>query len=366
MGYRTAIIGYGSMGRRHAQAMSQVEEIDLVAVCDASEDARESARAEVPGITLYHDAVSMFDAEKLDVVAIPTEATPRAKLALLAADRGLHVVCEKPLAANLEEADAMVARFAERNLILAVNHQWRLQPTAARIAEMLGEGAIGTLTTMAVNFCKGRPAGYELAEMGTHVFDMVCKYAGAPTSCTAHILTGDRPADRDDIVRGDQLHPGGHDCGWVVGSAIGGAFSFDSGVVALIEGFGAPGRMVNERIRIDFRGTRGRMRLTGGSFDELSYAPGEYPEGPDHVIPWQSVMRSSRNDAGDGISWMAGTIVPVYRELARSIESGEPHPCSGETGRRSMEMIAAVFTAHFAGAPVAMPLADRSDPLAPR
>ena len=363
MGYRGAVIGYGKLGSRHAEVLAGLEQTELVAVCDPVAEARAAAAERYPGIATYAEAGALLQNERLDLVTIATHASARAKLALLAADHGVHAVCEKPMAANLGEADTMLARFAEAGLQLVIDHQWRLGPGAERTAALLAEGAIGRLLTLKVNFCKGRPAGWELAEMGTHVFDMVCRFAGEPRDCVAHILSGDRDATRADVQRGNELNPGGYDSGWVVGTDIGATFRFDSGAMMLAEGFiDLPWR--SDRILIEMRGTGGRLRLTGGAFDEIYLAPGGYPEDERHTIPWESVPVPARPERPT-MSEFAGTIAPVYEALIHSLETGAPHPCGGVGGRRAMEMISAVFASHFAGGPLSLPLRDRGDPLAP-
>ena len=367
--YRGAVIGYGNLGVRHGEVLHGLDGTELVAVCDSAPEARAKAEEQYPGIALYDDAAEMLATEKPDIVVVGTHAASHAALSLLAAEHGAHVVCEKPIAASLEEADGMVAAFDEAGLQLVIDHQWRLGPGAEKVAELLEAGTIGQLVTIKVNFCKGRPAGWELNEMGTHVFDMVCKFAGNPTDCMARILADDHVAGRGDIMRGNELNPGRYDSGWVVGTAIGATFRFDSGALMLAEGYTsetyAQERLHNERILIELRGTKGRLWLTGGAFDAVYLAPGAYPEDASHTIPWEQVELPPRPDRPT-MPEFAGTIAPVYERLIRAIEHGEPHPCSGAGGRRAMEMISAVYVSHFSDAAVTLPLSDRSDPLTPR
>ena len=392
--YRGAVVGYGNLGARHAEVMSGLEPIRLVAVADEVAEARARAEQDWPGVARYDDAAEMLRKEDLDIVAVATHASSHAALSRLAADCGAHVVCEKPMAASLAEADTMVARFEAAGLQLVIDHQFRLGPGATTTAALLEEGAIGRLQTIRANFTKSRPAGWELGVTGTHVFDMVCKVAGNPTDCIAHILADGNDASRDDITRGgywtpsgmvdhgDPSHVGDH--GWVVGDSLGAVFRFDSGAVMLAEGYvsdtypyGGPRieiagerrqaerRKRGDRVLIELRGPKGRLRVSGNAFDEVYVARGAYPEDEKHNIPWQPVALPARPERPT-MSYMAATIAPVYEQLIRTIEHGEPHPCNGVGGRRVMEMISAIFASHFAGAPVTLPLVDRNDPLAPR
>ena len=367
--YRGAVIGYGNLGVRHAEVLHGLQHTELVAICDQSPSARATARERYRQIGLYEDAAQMMDREELDLVAVATHASGHAAISLMAADHGLHVVCEKPIAASLEEADAMVSGFEAAGLQLVIDHQWRLGPGALRTAELLEGGSIGRLLTIKVNFCKGRPAGWELNEMGTHVFDMVCKFAGNPTDCLARRLVDGRDATRQVIKRGRELYKGGYDSGWVVGTAIGATFRFDSGALMLAEGYTSETyekqQWRSERILIEMRGTQGRLRLTGGAFDAVYVARGAYPEDSQHVIPWEQIELQPRPPRPT-MPEFAATIAPVYEDLVKSIEDGQAHPCSGAGGRRAMEMISAVYASHFLGRAVTLPLRDRTDPLAPR
>ena len=180
--YRGAVVGYGNLGANHAEVMAGLEPIRLVAVADEVAEARARAEQDWPGVTRYADAAEMFRTEDLDIVAVATHASSHAALSLLAADHGAHVVCEKPMAASLAEADTMVARFEDVGRQLVIDHQFALGPGAATAVALLEEGAIGRLLTIKANFSKGRPAGWELRDMGSHVFNMVCRIAGHPTA----------------------------------------------------------------------------------------------------------------------------------------------------------------------------------------
>ena len=362
MPFSGAVIGYGNLGARHAEVISGLEQSNLIAVCDPDKNALNKAADLYPNILTFEKSSELFQSQDLDIVAVATHASKHAELALMAAKYGVHVVCEKPIAANLEEADKMVKTFKEAGLQLVIDHQWRMGPGAEKVAALLEDSAIGRLLTMKVNFCKGRPAGWELNEMGTHVFDMVCKFAGKPIDCFSNILVGERDATKEDIKRGDELLPGSYDSGWVVGTSLAASFRFSSGALLIAEGYFS-GDYVNERILIEMRGTKGRLRLTGGAFNEVFIAQGVYPEGKNHNIPWEAVPISKRI-IRKNMSEFAGTIAPVYEALFESIKTSSLHPCSGNGGRSAMEMISAVYMSHFSKNVVSLPLSNRKDPLA--
>ena len=121
--YRGAVIGYGNLGIRHSEVLHGLDVTELVAVCDSTPEARAKAAQQHPSLALYDDAAKMLTTERPDIVAVGTHASSHAILSLLAAEHGAHVVCEKPIAASLEEADSMVTAFDEAGLQLVIDHQ---------------------------------------------------------------------------------------------------------------------------------------------------------------------------------------------------------------------------------------------------
>ena len=107
--YRAALIGCGGKGRDHTNTLIKNELVDLVAFCDIREEALQVYQ-EMYGVSaLYTDYQEMFERENLDLVVISTQAPQHHATTLAAAAHGCHVLCEKPMAVTLEEADEMVA-----------------------------------------------------------------------------------------------------------------------------------------------------------------------------------------------------------------------------------------------------------------
>lgn len=355
-----ALIGFGAMGKRHAELLAWLPEVEFVAVCDTRAESLTEARALYPAITTYTDVATLLEQERPDLVAIATHAGFHAVPALQAAAYGAHVLCEKPIAANLQEADEMVMAFREKGLVLAVNHQWRLGAAANQAEALLQAGAIGGLVSIHVNFGKGRPAGYELAEMGTHVFDLVNRFAGRPTSCQAYVAHGDRPAETTDIMNGAKLLVGGRDTGLVAGTSISASFQYESGLLMSAEAFASGPKTAKERIVVELRGTEARMRLENGDFSRLAISNGVYPAPGASSLTWEevSVIEPAFVTA---LSKRANTMLPLYESLLTSMRTGAAHPCSGASALQALEMITAVYQAHFTGTPVRLPLAARGD-----
>lgn len=368
MTLRGGVIGFGGMGYLHAEILERMPGFALSAVCDLDPATRTRAGERFPKAALYADVAKMLGEQALDLVCVATHANHHERLSLAACEAGAHVICEKPIATSLAEADAMIAACAARGRLLIVNHQWRLGAAVEAVHQALQRGEIGHLTSVIAHFGKGRPAGYELYEMGTHVFDIIAKLCGAPAACTAHISFEGRSATPADIKRGPELCPGGRDCGLTAGDAISASFLFPGGPIALVEGYGAT-KAKNPRIVIELRGSKGRLRIVGGDFAQAQRLESPFEGEEAEWTPFAAANWPEPDWLAAGPPCDARTsvkirpIVPVYERLLAALASGEEHPCSGQGARIALEMIAAIFTAHFAGGPVPLPLAERTDPL---
>ncbi|MFN8635389.1 MAG: Gfo/Idh/MocA family oxidoreductase [Chloroflexota bacterium] len=122
---RAALIGCGHISARHGPAWQASPDGSLVAICDLNR-ARAEERAREFGIERVYDNVeAMLDAEQLDAVDIATHDVTHTGLVHLAAGRGLHVLCQKPLAPTVAEARAMVEYTAQKGVRFMVMEMWR-------------------------------------------------------------------------------------------------------------------------------------------------------------------------------------------------------------------------------------------------
>jgi predicted dehydrogenase len=143
MAYRGALIGCGHISWQQLWAWGQIETAEIVAVCDLDGD-RARQRAQEFGIrAVYTDYERMLDEVALDFVDIATRPTSHLELVAAAADRGMDVLCQKPLANSLAEADQMVSACREAGVTLMVNENARHQAWFRKLKALLDEGALG-------------------------------------------------------------------------------------------------------------------------------------------------------------------------------------------------------------------------------
>jgi predicted dehydrogenase len=147
---RGAIIGYGFIAERgHAAAYGQralgSRDVQIVAVADVSEDRRALARLQLPGARVYEDHAQLFAAEQgtLDFADIATPPADHVVIAHAALSRGLHVLCEKPLATSVADAQAMLRHALDVERVIFPCHNYKHAPVIKEVRALLDDGRIG-------------------------------------------------------------------------------------------------------------------------------------------------------------------------------------------------------------------------------
>lgn len=130
---RTAVVGAGKMGAIHAKIYGQLRESDLVAVVDI--DARKAkSLAKKHKCSAYTDCRDILG--KVDAVTIAAPTVNHAELAKLFIDKGIPVLIEKPLAANIVQSREIVALAEKKNVVVAVGHSERCNPVVQAIKRL--------------------------------------------------------------------------------------------------------------------------------------------------------------------------------------------------------------------------------------
>ena len=141
---RAAVIGVGSMGRRHARVYAELPETELVAVADASE-ANCVRIADQHGGKAYVDYREMLATEQPDLVTVAVPTVLHLDVARTALAAGCHVLVEKPIAASVDEAHALIAAAATANRKLMVGHIVRFDPTVQALKQRIDVGKLGRI-----------------------------------------------------------------------------------------------------------------------------------------------------------------------------------------------------------------------------
>lgn len=119
---KVGIIGFGFMGKQHADTLKAFEEVELTAVCDS--DSRQLK--EVPeGVGVFREVDELLALKEINTVIIAVPNAWHKEFVLKTAKAGKHIICEKPAAMSVEEYDEMVRAAKENNVMFTVHHQHR-------------------------------------------------------------------------------------------------------------------------------------------------------------------------------------------------------------------------------------------------
>ena len=140
---RMGVIGCGAIANAHLPAQRALEEITTVAVCDINEQAARERAEEFEVESVYRDYHDLLADDHVDAVAILLPHHLHRDCALAAAQAGKHILCEKPMAISLAEADEMIAAADSAHVVLMIAQILRFRPANLRARELIRDGAIG-------------------------------------------------------------------------------------------------------------------------------------------------------------------------------------------------------------------------------
>ena len=131
---RTAVIGVGYLGRFHAQKYALLDEAELVAVCDTSEEAagRVARELDTRAVNDYRDL-----APEVDAVSIVVPTQKHHEVARHFLDAGVHVLLEKPITSTLEQGRDLVALARDRGVVFQIGHLERFNPAVVALGDVL-------------------------------------------------------------------------------------------------------------------------------------------------------------------------------------------------------------------------------------
>jgi len=143
MRLKVALVGLGFMGRMHASVYETLSNVEVVAFVDKHVEKGEGRNA--PTFATLEEALEAFEVDAVDI-CLPTDL--HAEFTIKAANAGKHVLCEKPMAISLEQADQMIAAAEANSVRLMIAHCIRFWPEYAYITKLQREGALGKLLSI--------------------------------------------------------------------------------------------------------------------------------------------------------------------------------------------------------------------------
>jgi len=191
-----AVIGCGFFAQNQLNAWADLPGADIVALCDRDALRLAETAARFGIARTYADAGAMFAVEKLDFVDIATTVAAHRPLVEMAARAGVDVICQKPFAANMADARAMVAAVEAAGKTLMVHENFRWQSAVRRVIEIVRAGELGEVFFGRISFRSGYDvfAGqpylaegkrFIIEDLGIHVLDIARALFGDVTRMAA-------------------------------------------------------------------------------------------------------------------------------------------------------------------------------------
>ncbi len=181
-----AMFGTGFWANFQLPGWLELENIECVALYNRTLSKAESL-AEKHGIKrCYDDPAKLLENEELDFVDILTDVDSHLKFTKMAAEKGLDVVCQKPMTPNYKDAKDLVRICKENNVRLFINENFRWQAPIRKVKEIVGSGQIGDVFKGRITFCSAFPVfdnqpflaeldQFILTDIGSHIFD-ICRF----------------------------------------------------------------------------------------------------------------------------------------------------------------------------------------------
>lgn len=289
---RIGIIGNGGIAKwAHIPAYKNMDNVEIIAVCDIIEERAKEASEMLGGKpAVFTDYKELLKAEGLDAVDICTPNYLHSIIAVDALHAGLHVFCEKPDAVSVEEALKMGQAAKETGKILMVMRNNRFHTASQYLKKYIADGKAGEIYAGRCGWqrrrgipgkggwftTKAQSGGGPLIDLGVHMIDLSIWLMGNPRpvavsgSTYCKFASDDAGADSDNSKFGDAKADGVFD----VEDLAMGFIKFDNGACLQIE-FSWASNVERERNFVELRGTKAGFTWDGGEVKIFTEEGGE-------------------------------------------------------------------------------------------
>jgi UDP-N-acetyl-2-amino-2-deoxyglucuronate dehydrogenase len=332
---RVGILGAGNISETHARAAAAIEHVEIVAVHGANAQ-RVERLATTYHARPYADLDAFLAHQPMDLVAIGSPSGLHAEQGIRAAERGLHVLTEKPIDISTRRADDLIEACDRASVKLGVFFQDRAQPDIVRLHQAVQDGRIGRPLLASARVKWYRPPDYysqsrwrgtwaldgggALMNQGIHTVDLLQWIFGPVSRVTARTKTSLHQIEVEDIAVA--------------------VLEFANGALGTLEATTAayPGY----KRRVELTGTEGTLVL---EHDRLIAADLRQPV--DDLVAGDA--RDQNQSASSPVVSDAGGHQRVLQDFIDAIQTGREPACSGREGRRSVALVEAIYTAQRTG-----------------
>jgi predicted dehydrogenase len=342
---RFGILGGGGISDTHARAVRACVGLEVAAFCGVNAD-RTGLLAKQHGAVAYARLEDFLAHRPMEAVIIGSPSGLHAEQGIAAAERGLHVLVEKPIDVSTARAEALIAAAARAGVTLGVIFQDRVKPALARLRDALRAGALGEVLLASARVKWYRPPEYysasrwrgrlaldgggALVNQGIHTVDLLRWLLGPVARVKALAATRMHALEGEDVALA--------------------LLEFASGSVATLEATTCafPGYPRS----LELTGTAGTVVVLG---DDVVAADLRAPR-PDLVSARE---RAVAENAASPIVTDVSAHATVIWDFAAAIRTGRPPLCDGRDGTATLAVVEAIYAAaRVGGLDVRGPLAE--------
>ena len=340
---KIGIVGTGAITGKHADAIKEIENAELVALCSSSPE-RARVAQEKFGIDTYSDVSAFLTHPELDVVCICTASGHHMEAGLLAAKAGKHLLIEKPIEINLARADQLIEICEANNVKLGVIFQNRFSADYLKLKTAVQAGKFGKLlmgnahvnwyrapeyynTSPWKGTLKGDGGG-AFMNQGIHTFDLLLDIMGDVQSVYSKVKTALHAIEGEDL-----------------GAAI---VTFENKALGNITASTALYPGLPERLEIF--GKNGSAVLEAGKLIQWSIQ-GEESE---PIVADAPTGSGAANPMAIGHALHSAQ----WKHFVNAILENEPVMVEGKIARKSVELIRAIYKSSELEKEVALPFID--------
>lgn len=339
--YNIALIGCGRISKNHFESIAQLsKELKLVAVCDIIPERAQEA-AQKYGAQAYTDYDQMLEKEKIDLISICTPSGLHPEHGIKAAQRGIHVITEKPMAITLDAADALIKACDENHVQLFVVKQNRLNTTMQLLRRAIDKNRFGKIYLVQSNVFWQRPQNYydqakwrgtwefdggSFMNQASHYIDALYWLIGPVDYVMAETATMARKIETEDT-----------------GVAI---LKFRNGVIGTVN-VTMLTYPKNYEGSITVLGEKGTVKIGGVAVNRIEkWEFAEYDD-DDRLVTESNYNPPNVYGLGH---------LPYYKNVIATLDGQTEANTDGRSGRKSLEIILAIYKSAQTGKKVALPL----------
>lgn len=340
MPIRFGLIGYGAWGQHHAASIAKAEDAQLVAIAEPSAESRRAASEAHPETAVVGDYGELVQREDIDVVDVIVPNRLHHEVATAVLSSGKHLLLEKPMCLTMKECDDLLRLAKEKDLRIAINHEFRLSSLWGKVKDLIDGGLVGDPQYVLVELSRNPyrlgsdgwrfdidRVGDWILEEPIHFFDLARWYlssVGQPESVYA-AANSRQPG-----------HPELQDNCSAIMHFSGGAYAVVTQTLAAFE----------HHQTVKITGTKGAIWASwSGAMDRVRKATFFLKAFDGEKLEELDITRN------------AGELYELEEQIAAmvaGVRDGRPSPCNGEDGKWSVAMCLATQMAVQTGRRVEM------------